>query len=99
MGFHLLFLSNVKVSFLPVGHTLPKTTTIQKERKTTKVNLIQQNNLIERLSNLTIFSKQFIRIDKNNLVPKTGENNGQLRLRPPPQVAHTSRLDQLFWHF
>ena len=25
---------------------------------------------------------------------KVGENNGQLRLRPPPRVAHASRLDQ-----
>ena len=26
---------------------------------------------------------------------KVGENNGQLRFRPPPRVAHASRLDQL----
>ena len=25
---------------------------------------------------------------------KIGENNGQLHFRPPPRVAHTSRLDQ-----
>ena len=25
---------------------------------------------------------------------KAGENNGQLRLCPPPRVAHASRLDQ-----
>ena len=25
---------------------------------------------------------------------KVGENNGQLRFRPPPWVAHASRLDQ-----
>ena len=25
---------------------------------------------------------------------KVGENNGQLRFRPPPRVAHASRLDQ-----
>ena len=25
---------------------------------------------------------------------KVGENNGQLRFRPPPRMAHATRLDQ-----
>ena len=29
-----------------------------------------------------------------NKEKKVGENNGQLRFRPPPRVVHLSRLDQ-----
>ena len=38
--------------------------------------------------------KQKAQKKKKRRTKKVGENNGKLRFRPPPQVAHVSRLDQ-----